>query len=154
MPFSNDEQIPVEEKSKLKSVVLIVAVGLFLLSLFNVCFCTGNACRTSIEAFLLGWLAMLTGGAAITWLANPFLIVAWILLSKKKNASWIFGLLASVLSIMFLKFDVIIENEAGHRSPIVSIQLGYWLWLSSCSATFIGSLIIRISKFRSVISST
>jgi hypothetical protein len=146
MPFSDDEQILVEEKSKLKTVVLIVGIGLFVSSLFTTCFCTDNVCRTSIESLLIGWLAMLTGGAAITWLANPFIIVAWILLAKNKKFAWLFGLTASLICFSFLKFPIIIENEAGQYNPITKIGLGYWLWLSSCLTTFIGSLIIRIEK--------
>jgi len=149
MPFSDDEQILVEEKSKLKTVVLIVGIGLFIFSLFNICFCTDNGCRTSIEALLIGWLATLTGGAAITWLANPLLIIAWILLIKNKKSAWLFGLIASIICISFLKFRVIIENEAGHYNPITKIGLGYWLWLSSCLTTFIGSLTIRLLKYKS-----
>lgn len=148
MPFSDDEQIIVEEKSKLKIVVLIAGIGLFSFSLFNISFCTDNGCRTSIEALLIGWLAMLTGGAAIAWLANPFLIVTWILLIKNKKSAWLFGLTACIISISFLKFNVIIENEAGHYNPITKIGFGYWLWLSSCLTTFIGSLTIRILKYR------
>ena len=148
MPFSDEKQILVEEKSKLKAVVLIVGIGLFIFSLFYTCFCTDNVCRTSIEALLIGWLAMLTGGAAITWLANPFLIITWILLTKNKKPAWLFGLTASIISISFLKFQVIIENEAGHYNSITKIGLGYWLWFSSCLATFIGSLTIRLSKHK------
>ncbi len=148
MPFSDDEQILVEEKSKLKTGILIVGIGLFAFSLFNVCFCTDNGCRTSIESLFIGWLAMLTGGAAITWLANPFLIITWILLIKNKKSAWLFGLIASIISISFLKFQVIIENEAGHYNSITKIGLGYWLWLSSCFTTFIGSMAIRILKYK------
>ena len=148
MPFSDDEQILVEEKSKLKEVVLILGIGLFVFSLFNFCFCTDNGCRTSIEALLIGWLAMLTSGAAITWLANPFLAISWILLTKNKKSAWVFGLIASLISISFLKFQIIIENEAGHYYPITRIGYGYWLWLSSCFTTFIGSLTIRILKHK------
>jgi hypothetical protein len=148
MPFSDDEQILVEEKSKLKPVVLIIGIGLFVFSLFNICFCTVNGCRTSIEGLLIGWLAMLAGGAAITWLANPLLIIAWVLLAKNKKSAWLFGLTASMISISFLKFQVIIENEAGHYNPITKIGLGYWLWLSSCLTTFVGSLTIRLLKYK------
>lgn len=147
MPFSDDEQILIEEKSILKTFALIVAVGLFVFSFFYICFCTENRCRSSSEAFLIGWLAMLTGGAGVTWLANPFLIIAWILLIKNKKIAWLFGLIASLLSISFLKFQVIIENEAGHFSPILKIGIGYWLWLASCVITFIGALTIRILKY-------
>ena len=148
MPFSDDEQILVEEKSKLKTVILILTVGLFALSLFNIAFCTDNGCRTSIEAFLIGWLAMLTGGAAISWLANPFLIIAFILLTKNKKYAWIFGLTATIFSLSFLRFNTIIENEAGHYNSIIKIGFGYWFWLSSCLTTFIGGITIRILKFR------
>jgi hypothetical protein len=146
MPFSNDEPIIIEDKSKLKTVVLILSFGLYLISLFNVCFCTESDCRISFEVLLLGWLPMLTGGAAIAWLANPMLILAWLLLAKNKKVAWFFGLLASIICISFLKFKVIIENEAGHYTAIKTVGLGYWLWLSSCLTTFIGSLTIRAIK--------
>jgi len=148
MPFSNEEHILVEENSKLKTVVLVVGIILFTFSLFNICYCTDTGCRTSIEALLIGWLAMLTGGAAITWLANPLVIIAWILLAKNKKSAWLFGLTASIICISFLKFQVIIENEAGDYNPITKIGLGYWLWLSSCLTTFIGSLTLRILKYK------
>ncbi len=76
-----------------------------------------------MEALLIGWLTMLTGGAAVTWLANPFLIIAWVLLTKNKKSAWFFGLLASVISISFIKFQVVIENEAGHYNPITKLEL-------------------------------
>ena len=148
MSFSGDEQILIDEKSKLKTIILLVGVGLFVFSLFNICFCTDNSCRTSIEALLIGWLAMLTGGAAIAWLANPFLIIGWVLLTKNKNSAWLFSLTALLFSISFLKFHTIIEDEAGHYNPIKRIGLGYWLWLSSCLTTFVGSLALRISKLK------
>jgi hypothetical protein len=148
MPFSNDEEIIEEEKSKLKTFVLIIGVGLFILSLFNTCFCTDNGCRTSIEALLIGWLAMLTGGASLTWIANPLIITSWILIAKNKKIAWLFGLLATLTSISFLRFHTVIENEAGHYNAITKIGLGYWFWFSSCVTTFIGSLTLRILRNR------
>lgn len=148
MPFSDDEQIAVEEKSNLKTVVLVAGIGLFAFSLFTACFCTTNGCRTSLEAFLMGGFAMLTGGAAITWLANPLLFITWILLVRNKKSARFFSLAASVISSSFLLFQTIIENEAGQHNPIIKIGIGYWLWLSSCLTTFLGSLAIRILKHK------
>lgn len=148
MSFSDDEEIIIVEKSKLKLLFILAGIGLFITSLFNYCFCTETICRTSFEALLLGGLAMLTGGAAITWLANPFLIISWILLTKNKNSAWVFSLTALLLSLLFLNFHTIIENEAGHYKTIMKIGLGYWLWLASCGITFIGCLTIRIKKYR------
>ena len=148
MPFSDDEEIFEEPKSKFKTIVLIISLGLFVISLFNICFCTDTNCRTSIEALLIGWLAMLTGGAAISWLANPFLMTAWILLTKNKKLAWVFALIALFFSATFLNFKVIIQNEAGHYNAITRIGLGYWLWLASCGTTFIGSLTFRLLQHR------
>jgi hypothetical protein len=146
MSFSDDEQIVIEKKSKIKTAVLMVSIGLFAFSLFNIAFYTEDGFRTSIEALFMGWLAMLTGGAAMTWMANPFLIVTWIFLGNNKKSAWIFGLISSLISILFLKFHVIIENEAGHYNAILKVGLGFWLWLSSCVTAFVGCLILLIKK--------
>jgi hypothetical protein len=147
MPFATDDPIFVDESSKLTSPVLFLSMALFALSLCNSCFCTQNGCRTSAEAFFLGWLAMMADGAASAWLANPLLILAWVLLARNKKAAWIPALGALLLCILFLKFHVIIEDEAGHYNPILKIRIGYWLWLSSVALVFLGSLTIRILRY-------
>lgn len=147
MPFATDDPIFEEESSKLTMPVLILSIALFALSLCNFCFCTQNGCRTSIEAFLIGWLAMLANGGATAWLANPLLIIAWILFARNKKAAWILALVALLLCLSFLNFHVIIEDEAGHYNPILKVRIGYWLWLSSAAFTFLGSLTIRILTY-------
>ena len=146
MPFSDDEQILIKKKSKLKTAVLIIGMGMFFISLFTNCFCTNVGCKSSIEAFAFGWLALFFGQAAFAWLANPLLIIAWILIIRDKNSAWIFGLIATIANLLFLAFPNIIENEAGTYSQIIKIQLGYWLWLSSCVVTFFGGLVLRINN--------
>ena len=148
MPFPDDYPIPEEPKTKFKIIVLILSMGLFIISLFNIGFCTDNNCRTSMEALLIGWLAMLTGGAAISWLANPFLVIAWVLMTKNKKSAWIYALISLFFSAIFLGFNVVIQNEAGHYNAITRVGLGYWLWLASCSTTFIGCLAIRFGNYR------
>lgn len=151
MPFSDDEQILIKRKSKLKTAILILGMGMFFLSLFTTGFCTNVGCKSSIEAFAFGWLALFYGQAAFAWLANPLLIIAWILLIKDKISAWIFGLFATIVSLSFLAFPNIIENETGKYSLILSIHSGYWLWLSSCLVTFFGSLILRTKNNRTFI---
>jgi hypothetical protein len=143
MPFSNDETILMAKQSNAQKTLLLLSIGLFVLSLFNICFCTSQGCRSSSEALLIGWLAMFACDAAVTWLANPFLFVAWVLMAKQKRLAWVFALLAAVLSSLFLTFEVVIENEAGQFNAITKIGLGYWLWLASCVATLVGSLLIK-----------
>ena len=148
MPFSDDEQILLEENSKLKVAIIVVSFLLFGISFFNIAFCTTNACRLSFEVFLLGWFGMLMDITAISWLANLFLFIAWVLLTKNKNYAWIFGLLATVLSLSLLCTDSVIDNEGGTCNSITKIGLGYWLWTASCLTAFIGGLLFRKSKYK------
>ena len=144
MPFSNDELISVRKKSKSKTLVLIISFGLFIISLFNTSYCTeSGSCNVAYETLLIGWLGMLYLGAGLTWIANPLIFISWILIVKNKRFAWIPSLVACVTSIMFLKFNSIVINEAGHYSKITFVGSGFYLWTSSCFVSFIGSLLIK-----------
>lgn len=145
MPFSNDEQILVHKRSIFSTIVLIIGTGLFIGSLFYNCYCTDRGCHTSAEALAFGWLGVFTGGAGITWLANPLLVISWIFLERQKKAAWLLALMAFIISSSFLTFPIIIEDEAGHFGNITKVSSGYWLWLASCCTTFLGCLITRIT---------
>ena len=115
MPFSNDEVILEQRKSRLQSLILVFCGGLFFISLFNTSYCTTNGgCVDSWAALLMGWLGLFAGGVGFTWLANPLLIVSWILLYRNKRGAWIPALLATMISMSFLHFDATVTNEAGH----------------------------------------
>lgn len=126
MPFSDDEQILIETKSKVKPFILAISIALFLLALINPSYCTKSVCvDNSIMPFLLGWFALLSGSAGISWIANPLILIAWILLIKNKKSTWIFSLLASIACLSFLLFNSILVNEAGHFETILKIGIGY-----------------------------
>lgn len=146
MPFSDEEQIIVTERPKITNAILLVGAGLFFISLFMVAFCTDKGCRPSYEAFLIGWMVMLGGGAGISWLANPLLIVSWILLDKNRKLAWLFAFLAVIFSLSFLSFDRVLENEAGHYGIVQSVGAGYWLWVSSCIVTFLSTVLIKLNR--------
>jgi len=103
----------------------------------NAYYCTTNQCGDSIVVFLMGWLGVLYGGAALTWLANPLLIIGWILTYRNSKYALAVSLFATLICLSFLLFDQIISNEAGHYHPIISYQSGYWLWLSSAAIMFL-----------------
>jgi hypothetical protein len=146
MPSKRNKQIVSYKISRIQTVALIVSIVLYITSLFTVAFCSGDGCRTSLEVLFLGWFATLTGGAGISWLANPLLILSWLLLRKSSSKTWIFALLATVLAILFLNFETIIKDEAGHYEQITNVGLGYWLWLTSCIVILVGSLTKRQTK--------
>jgi hypothetical protein len=131
--------------ARLKPVVLSISIGLYVLSLLGDGYCTNNSCRSSFELLLMGGIGMLLGGgAALAWLATPLLVVSWVLLTRNKKAAWLFGLAAVVCCLYFLRFKVVIDDEAGNYRTITKIGWGYWLWLASCATTCIGSLTLRI----------
>ncbi len=117
----------------------LISIALFAISLTQKCYCTTSTCGDSILVVLIGWLGLFSGGATLTWLANPFLVMSWILLEKNLKASMIFSALAGLLSLAFLMFDGIVDTEAGHVREIVSYKAGYWLWLGSCWVMLTGT---------------
>ena len=130
----------------MKKTILIISSVLFVLSLTQKCYCTVAQCSDSIMVFLLGWFAVLTSFAGISWLANPLLFAAWLMLRKNLKASMILSMLATLFALSFLLVDSIAANENGQSQQIVSHQLGYWLWLLSCTSTLLGTFIIKLKQ--------
>lgn len=120
-----------QEDKKLKKIFLIISVALFIFSLTQKCYCTTTQCGDSIMVFLLGWSALISGGAGIAWLANPLLILAWIMLNKNLKFAMVLSVFAMLLSLSFLLFDSIVDNEGGGAHQITSYKAGYWLWVAS-----------------------
>ena len=96
--------------------------------------------------FLLGWFAVLTGGAGISWIANPLLLISWFFLKKKLKVSLFLSLFATLFALSFLLFDTILANEAGHYQQIISRKAGYWLWLLSSVSMLGGTFILFLKQ--------
>ena len=125
---------------RLPVILLAISILLYIISLTQVAFCT-DRCRDAFEVVLLGWLAALFGGAALTWIANPILWGSWLIFKKQPKDSLIASIVAFIISLSFLGCDRIIEDEAGHKNPILSYQLGYWFWLASFGAMAIANIL-------------
>jgi hypothetical protein len=129
---------------KLNNPFIIVSIVLFVLSLTQKSYCTTSNCADSFLVFLLGGFAVFTGGAGLTWLANPFLIATWFTFKRKlKTAMWL-SVAATLIALSFLLFDTVLANEAGHNQQITAYKPGYVLWVLSCATmlagTFMGML--------------
>lgn len=135
-----------ENIKHVRNTYLIMSLLLFILSLTQKCYCTTTDCTHSIAALIMGFFGLVTGGATITWLANPLLLIAWISLSNRPKLSLIVSALAFIFSISFLFFSKIIVNEAGHYLEITQYKLGYWLWLLSSFVMLIGHLHLKFSS--------
>ena len=127
------------EDVKLKKYLLAFSIVLFLLSLTQKCYCTTSNCGDSIMVFLLGWAAIVSGGAGIAWIANPLLIASWLTLKKHLRTSMFLSVFATLLALSFLLFDNIIDSESGHRHEIISYKAGYWFWTGSSICMLFGT---------------
>ena len=89
---------------------------------------------------LLGWVGVASG--TLAWLANPTLLLAWILsLSKKHSLSLLAAIVALLLMVSFLFQASVISSEAPTYSRIVGYGVGFWLWVGSAAVQALGSAV-------------
>lgn len=117
---------------KFKHYALLISMIMFFASLTQNCYSSFLVqCHSGIGLLIAGWTGIYLGGPMLTWLANPFLFIAWQTLKQCNFASLIFSLLAFFTSLSFLLFSSIFDIDEG-TSAITHYKAGYWLWLSSC----------------------
>jgi hypothetical protein len=108
-----------------------------------------DAWSNSFVLLLIGWIGMIMGGgAAISWLANPFIFLSWLFIFKKIKVSVFFSIISFILAFSFLFFDKVITSEAPTFSKIKDYKIGYWIWLISIFIFSMGSVIIFILEER------
>ena len=134
------------EEKKLSKTILVISIMLFLFSLTQKCYCTTSQCGDSILVFLLGWAAIISGGAGFSWIANPLLFISWFTLRKNLKTSMFLSVFATLFAVSFLLFDSVIDNEAGHYHQIITYKPGYWLWVSSTSCMLLGTFILMLKR--------
>lgn len=133
--------------NKMNLFFIISSILIFGLSLTQNAYTTdfaGGTKTTSRLALLTGWLGIIGFQAVcLSWLANPLLIVTWILQRNQSKYALYTSILALILMISFLFFKKIMVNEAGHYGNIISYHLGYGLWLTSGILMVIASIFGR-----------
>ena len=132
--------------NSLNRMVLIISITFIIASFTQKSYCTTSHCADSLAVFISGVLGFYLSWAGSTWLANPLLIVSWITINRKPKLSWITSALAAILSLSFLLFNQIMDNEGGFYSQIMSYKLGYWLWVASSLSMLIGNSFLYFSK--------
>ncbi len=89
---------------------------------------------------MLGWIGIASGTFA--WLANPALLLAWVLALKKKHSLALVATIAAfVLMVTFLLQDTVISSEAPTYSRITGYGMGFWLWVASAAVHAVGCVI-------------
>ncbi|WP_100615687.1 hypothetical protein [Confluentibacter citreus] len=136
---------------KQKKIILIASIVIFIVSLTQPAFYIDrtdyDAWSNPIGIIFIGWLgAIIGGGSALTWFANPLILISWLFVIKSEKIAIVSGVLASIISFAFLFFDKIVSSEAPTYSLITEYKLGYWLWMISICLFTLGIIIIRIIK--------
>jgi hypothetical protein len=164
----NDKKLKYMTEGNITKLTIILSVTFYLSSLTQTAYCTYD-CKSSLTVFLVGLLGVLTEigsivssimdkingqtntmniniGATFTWLANPIIVFSLIIFRHSKRTALILSTISSALILLFLVFDRVVDDVAGHYSKVTNIKLGYWLWLFSSLIIMIGSLIITKRK--------
>ena len=130
------------------NIVILIGTVIFLISLTQDCVYYkyfDEIHYPSYLAFLLGWTYF--DGVCwegFVWLANPLYFLG-IVLVLKRNYSAVFPLIiSSFLASSFMFFDNITITKSGRIAPIIELELGYFLWLSSILFTTIFSIFLKI----------
>ncbi|MEN7549933.1 hypothetical protein AAG747_18555 [Rapidithrix thailandica] len=128
--------------------VLVASLILFLASLTQPAFYIDRedkgAWSNSIGLVLTGWMgALMGGGSALAWFANPLIFLAWIFTFKYEIVPVILSVIASALALSFLLFDKVISSEAPVYSKITHYKAGYWFWVLSILVYTIGMVYLR-----------
>ncbi len=100
-----------------------------------------SAWSPCLGLLLIGWMGMFDG--IFAWLANPFLLVAWVLMliPRARFVAPIFAIVAILLALSFLLHEQIMVDEAGNYAKITGYGTGYWLWVASMAAALSGCVI-------------
>lgn len=130
-----------EPIEKIRRRIWIVTLIIYCASMLCPTYCTireygGESCSgilSGLGATLFGWLGILVGGKGIylVWFANPLFIIGLIMNKKSPTSALILSIIACILSLAFLLGGEVLINEAGHVAQISTLQIGYWLWLTS-----------------------
>lgn len=126
---------------------LAASVLLFLASMPLDSFCIPGTCSEwpSYALLFMGWLNLYAfPSAGYVWLANPALLLAWLFaFTGRKSLAVVLSLAALALSASFLRVPEVLVAEQQPPAPVVGYGAGYWLWLASCAAAFIGAALMR-----------
>lgn len=132
--------------NKFKIFLIIICLATLAISLTQVAFVNegseGIVSEKGWSYFFMGSIVIIGGGTFewLIWLANPISLYAIILLLKNKKSTIKFSLTAFLIALSFTTWQKILISESGKNGKIISLELGYYLWLSSIFLLLIGSI--------------
>ena len=135
---------------KAKLVVVGISVVLLLFSFTQPAFYIAREDHewSGVGAFFFGLFGPLLCTSGVSWLANPALVFAWVKLRKTPKVSVVASFVALPIAGFFATCHTVMVNEAGGMAGITGLEPGYYLWIASISAWFVGSVVIYVLEQR------
>jgi hypothetical protein len=65
------------------------------------------------------------------WLANPIALNSLLFSKKQPQIGILLGVLSFGIAISFTKWSEILVSENGRNAKILSLDISYWIWISS-----------------------
>ncbi|WP_421939905.1 hypothetical protein [Pedobacter sp.] len=141
------------KKNYIRIGILSISILIFLLSLTQDAFSYQYIKKEVVQGYMLllmGGLAIFGGGLFewIVWLANPIALSAIIFFIKETNSivkvdhilpkpmykpnfsQWL-SLIAVIIAWSFSLWKEVLAAESGSMGKILSLDPGYWLWVTS-----------------------
>lgn len=137
-----------------RALVVLASATTFVASLIETAVVVDGSDRGLERLPFYGWELLVLGGLSVfgdvpsllIWLANPILVIAWILyLRDRRRAALISAVTALGLTLCF----VWVKSALGpgpegvnvadfEMRPIISYGIGYWLWVASAAMLVAG----------------
>lgn len=130
----------------IKILIIIISLTVFFISLTKNAVtinCIEIETVPSLDYFLMGSTAFLGGGMLeqIIWFANPLSLISIYLLAINKKSAIKLSLSALFLAVSFSSWKEILGAESGSTAKIISLEMGYFLWVLSILILTIGIFI-------------
>jgi hypothetical protein len=131
-------------KNIFKILLITLSLSIFSASLTFDAFSyeyQGVKMMSSLSCFVTGSLSILGGGTLewFIWLANPLCLISIFCLIMDKNLASKFNFTALILAISFYSWNSVLASESGTSGKILSVELGYFIWLASITVLTIGT---------------
>ena len=126
-------------------VITFIGLITFIISCFLPCFSVRDSSfdYMGYTALFFGWAGVFINSELtvyyISWYANILFLIS--LFIKRKCIGIILLTGSLILGCLFHGCPYIVINEAGKHSDIVSLQIGYYIWILSFFILLIGSIL-------------
>lgn len=127
---------------KIYITTLIISIASFISSLFFNAFSSTSGTTDSFTALLMGWILSFQSTANLAWFANLVLVCSWVMIVINNKIAVIVASLGLIIGLLPALSRNMAVDESGTLRGIISLDVGYWLWITSMVVILVGSLIV------------